>query len=456
MSDENRRPEAENPEPAVDTAHWYDLPGDLLGEKPPRPLPRTAADRAFALGFYLVGYGYVRLVLDSGGRWQVGLFTLLYAAAVLAYLAVRGRRPPAFSWFWLAVLGSLGLSFLLWPNESLLGFDVLALHAAAVYWPLCAAGVTLRPCTSALLPADLLNGGVVLPFGNFFVQLRCVFGGWQLRKAGRGRQALAVLLGAALLALLVALVAPLLAAADAGFARLLEAARALLRMQVRVDALPLVLALPVGAYLFGLVYGAVHGRHTDHLTAEKLAAAGEKCRVVPTVTVHIVLAGICLVYAVFIVLQAGSLFSAFAGRLHGTEVYSQFAREGFFELCRVAAINGVVLVLANVLGKDGPCGSRAVRVWNAVLSGLTLLLLASAVSKMALYVSVYGLTARRVLTLAFMAMLAVVFGGTIVRQRKRFNLIRLALAFAAVLFCLLAVCNLDGLIAAYNAAHGFQ
>ena len=53
-------------------------------------------------------------------------------------------------------------------------------------------------------------------------------------------------------------------------------------------------------------------------------------------------------------------------------------------------------------------------------------------------------------------MLAVVFGGTIVRQRKRFNLIRLALAFAAVLFCLLAVCNLDGLIAAYNAAHGFQ
>ena len=87
---------------------------------------------------------------------------------------------------------------------------------------------------------------------------------------------------------------------------------------------------------------------------------------------------------------------------------------------------------------------------------LTLLILASAASKMVLYIQAYGLTAKRVLTLAFMAMLAVVFGGTIVRQRKRFNLIRLALAFAAVLFCLLAVCNLDCLIAAYNAAHGFQ
>ena len=397
MSDENRPPGGGKPGAGRGHGPLVRPARGPAGGRSPAALPRTAADRAFALGFYLVGYGYVRLVLDSGGRWQVGLFTLLYAAAVLAYVAVRGRRPPAFSWFWLAVLGSLGLSFLVWPNESLLGFDVLALHAAAVYWPLCAAGVTLRPCTSALLPRTCSTAASSCPSATSLPRsAACSAAGsceGRPRPAGPGGAAGRGAAGAA--------GGPGGAAAGGGGCRLRPAAGGGPGRCCGCRS-----AWTSCRWCWRCRWGRTCSASS---TAPSTAAtrpsdggeAGGRRGEVPRRAAgdgphrpgrH--LPGVHGVHR-----PAGrSLFSAFAGRLHGTEVYSQFAREGFFELCRVAAINGVVLVLANVLGKDGPCGSRAVRVWNAVLSGLTLLLLASAVSKMALYVSVYGLTAKRVLT----------------------------------------------------------
>ena len=304
-----RRPEESGLTPAEQPAKAGGLPADatdwaaLPGMVPPEPFVRTAWDRVFALVFYGLAYLYVRLVFDRGllaGGSSAAVFAAVYAALVLAYFVVRGIRPAAFSWLWLAALLSLGLSFALWPNESLLGFDVLALHAVAVYWPLCAAGVTLRPATSSMLPADLLNGLIIVPFGNFFSQLRCLFGGWRLRKAGTGKRLLQILLGAAVLLLLLLAVVPLLMRADDAFARLLERAAALFRVELQLELWPLVAALPVGCFLFGLAYGCVSRRHTGHLQLEKLREWGEDCRVLPPLTVHIVLVGVCVVYTLFV------------------------------------------------------------------------------------------------------------------------------------------------------------
>ena len=451
MNDEAKNPNEEIVTPTPETAlDWAKLPG----EKPPEPFIRTVWDRVFALIFYAVGYTYVSRVIGCEQRWFVAVFTALYAAAVLAYFYTKGKKPTASSWFWLAVLLSIGGSFALYENASLLGFDLLALHGVAMYWPLCAGGVTLRGSTSSLLPWDLLNSFITVPFGNFFSLIRSLFGGWNVKKEGLGKRVWSIILGIAALIALLLLVLPMLASADAGFEALLANLDGLFRLEWDADVLfRLILALPVSFYLFGHAYGCINGRHTRHLKTERLAEWGEDCRVLPNTTVYIVLTGICAVYAVFIALQAQNLFSAFAGKLSGTEVYSEFAREGFFDLCRVAAINGVVLLLSDLLATTSRAKSRALRVFNVILAALTLLILGSAARKMMLYIQVYGLTPKRVLTMAFMAMLAVLYGGVIVWQYKKFNLIRLAVVFAAVLFAALALCNLAHWILLWNPAH---
>ena len=107
--------------------------------------------------------------------------------------------------------------------------------------------------------------------------------------------------------------------------------------------------------------------------------------------------GICLLYTSFISMQAKYLFGAFWGALPEGFSYSEYARQGFFELCRVAAINIVILLAANVMSRAQAAENCLLRVCNTALSALTLLLLATAAAKMALYIAAYGLTVKRVL-----------------------------------------------------------
>ena len=89
-------------------------------------------------------------------------------------------------------------------------------------------------------------------------------------------------------------------------------------------------------------------------------------------------------------------------------------------------------------------------VFSVLISAETLLLIATALSKMVLYIQQYGLTLLRVYTSWFMVLLFVVFSIVIVAQFRTINLAKaLVIAFSAC-FLILCYSNVDGLIARYN------
>ena len=88
---------------------------------------------------------------------------------------------------------------------------------------------------------------------------------------------------------------------------------------------------------------------------------------------------------------------------------------------------------------------------NALLA-LTLLLLATAAAKMALYIAAYGLTVKRVLASVFLVWMACVFVCVILRQFRTVALVRVAVFLGAVLFALLCVLPVGDGISTYNAA----
>ena len=119
-------------------------------------------------------------------------------------------------------------------------------------------------------------------------------------------------------------------------------------------------------------------------------------------------------------LQGRYLFSAFAGIRPEEFTYSQYARQGFFELCDI------------------------------LLSVLTFLIITTAISKMMLYIDAYGLTNKRILTMVFMIWMLIVFGMMIVWQYKVFPIVRISAMVGAVLFTLLCVIPIDYCIHAFN------
>ena len=68
-------------------------------------------------------------------------------------------------------------------------------------------------------------------------------------------------------------------------------------------------------------------------------------RIVPARVWSICLAVFIAVYAVFFVMQGGYIFGAFSRTLPEGMTVAQYARQGFFELCRVMALNLVLLWL---------------------------------------------------------------------------------------------------------------
>lgn len=411
-------------------------------------------DAFFALAAFILGYFFCRWVFVSVQGWGTAVFTTVYLAAGLFYLIKKGVRFNAESWFWFAVTFVTGLSFALWNGIGLMPLRNMFLFCSAVYWVLSATSALISGRTGNYLILDGLNGVLLIPFRNFSNQYRAlaVFKGSS--KSG-GKKSFSVISGIILALIIVLFVTPQLIAADSGgFSNLIKGFIDLFSFDISKLMTFLfycLLAAPTAAYLFGLISGSAARRHIDAFTGEKTEKTVSALRILPPATVFIILGTVCVLYTVFIVCQLPYYFSAFSGaRPAGWLSYSEYARRGFFELCQLALINLLLLTAANVMSKKPRAESTVLKIYNIILSLVTLILIATALSKMALYISAFGLTIPRILPCVFMVFLAVVCVSVIALQKFRFSVVRTALIAGAVLFTALCLFDADGYVARYN------
>ncbi len=423
----------------------------------PAPEP---ADRLFALIFTVLGYGFIHTIFSIGTGRSLAVYTVCYAAAVLLYLRARGSRPAAESRFWLAVMLALGISY---NFRTVMPFiQVIALIVTAAYWTFCASGRLLGGGkTSRWIFFDGWNALAAVPFGNFTCLVRVLLSGNRKRpgdrKKIRSSRFAGILLGALIAVPLLLIVAPLLAGADPGFEHILTGLTELIDTAGEYFLnnfseifFKFILSIPVSFYLFGLAFGSFHGRGTERVNKQAITEAGKSIKRLPDTASCTALAILSLVYIIFIALQGGYLFSAFAGTLPDEFTYAEYARRGFFELCGIGLWNLIFLTLAEMFSRTPSRSNKYLRFFTVFLSILTLLLIATAVSRLGMYMSVYGLTVKRVMATVFLVWLALVFAAVIARQYRRFPAVRFCIMAGAVLFCMLCVFPVESWTAAYN------
>jgi hypothetical protein len=146
---------------------------------------------------------------------------------------------------------------------------------------------------------------------------------------------------------------------------------------------------------------------------------------------------------------------ALRGRTRGL-TYAGYARRGFFELVTVAMLVLPRLLLGRwLLPKKLRAEERIFGLLAGSMVAMLFVIMASAVQRMLLYQSIYGLTELRLYTTAFMGWLALVFLwflATVLRgQRERFACGALV-AGLGVIAALVAM-NPDALIVRTNVAH---
>ena len=376
----------------------------LAPAKPPFSAGRKEVLLAF--GMYVLAYVYL-----GSGWWALPLFAAGFIAAG-EYL-YRDVKRPWESWVWLACVIMIA-GCITWrslhPNQYDSRLDVqvmqeyaipsslafLALHILAVYWLLCRSGRLTGGESGHLLPLDALYAFVIIPFKNFFLRIRCVLFALKPkkeRKVNAGAVAAAVLAAFVVLVLLVMAMTQL-SAADDTFSKLLEGLRDALTLDLdQVWFYRFLLSLPVGAYVFGLLAGlgretpeAMRGRGTS---AE---AALPRLRVVPEAVWLAALGVFSALYLAFFFVQGRYLFGAFTRTLPESFTVAEYARQGFFELCRVMAINFTLFWLVSRTARRE---SRPVRWMTAALLIESMLFAVVALSKLVLYIDCFGFTPKR-------------------------------------------------------------
>ena len=402
-------------------------------QRPPVPFVSDAHEKHLLFIAAALGIALCELLLWVAPGVSVVVLAALVYGGIFAYgkgcQTFDGRRgalldiPIALT----ALSCALFANPLLTMGNILLLYFLLALRVSRMFG---------QPANNAL--AAFAASGLAAPFRNLaapFKTLRAPGSGQRSRTVGRA------VLGALISVPVAAVVLALLRSADAAF----DQALSRLALHWSTAAEHILLDLLVGAVLaillFSLAYTARYGAP---------AAQKSDAHRLDSVIVGTVLAVCAVIYLCFFAVQFRYLFSAVWGRLPSDYIYSEYARRGFFELAAAACINLALVCFAlRTQHAARPVMKGAV----VLLAAETLVLIGSALSKMAMYIRVYGLTPMRLYTSVFMIGLVLVFIGLIAAQFVRFPVQNVLAVALIALYLALNFAVPNRTVAEWNVRH---
>ncbi len=399
----------------------------------PKPMFRlTRQDNIFAL--CAVVLSIFTSVFGIFGGFSLGyLLSLVLMTALFSVYFAKGRRVRV----WPALCGLLALAngavFIATSNGSVRFFGVVVSFLLLI---VCFDGLRNGKTTGNRQTLGVFYGAAST-VENIDISVKSLF----LSGNGGKKTAGKALIGFLCAVPVLFVVVPLLVASDDAFQGMME------KLFANTAATLAKTVFGVALSVFAVSYGfSLKAGRTAKLKQSSFAG-------IENVYIISFLSAISACYLLYLFSQLAYFFSAFQGFLPNGEItYAQYARKGFFEMCVIAVINLVIVFLSLLLAKkqNGKV-CRWIKLASTFIAVFTLIIIATAVSKMVLYIDTYGMTVLRITTSAFMVFLSVVFVTVILRiYLTRINIVKVALITAGCIVLTLGAVNVNAVCAEYN------
>jgi len=298
---------------------------------------------------------------------------------------------------------------------------VLLAGLATLAWAVAASGEALTRRSVLAVAALGALAATSLGVGSLAVLASAGSDGALHDLGASGRRAVPVARGILIAVPIVAGFGLLLTSADAVFARVVgnvlsvpfdiaDLAGRLSMVVIVAWAVGGLLAVAGDAAPFRLA--AVDGALGEDLSRDLAAVAGSVGgRLRASTEALVVLVAVDVLFAAFVVLQLAYLFGGQVIVAATGVTYSDYAREGYFQLVAVVAGAGMLLAVAELAARRPEGRSRAFILAALTLLGLTAVILASAAVRLGLYQQIYGWTELRFYVAASIGWLAI--GGAV-------------------------------------------
>ncbi len=409
----------------------------------------TVYDTVFAWLSYILSYLFCRSVHTASSPLGATLFIAILFAATGVFLHAAKRKPNLTASAVAISAVVISLSFVFSSNTFIHFFAFSYAVAAYCYFVYASSGNKFKASFSNFIIADFLKSAVLLPF-KYLSKGEMLIAVFQGKTKKSMKLLLKLIIGLAAAAIPTAVVL-LLLLYDASFESLINRIFDFDIVTVLSHVASLFYAVFIGMFIYSIYISSVDGRDILFLTEEKITQRETKIRFSPVTTSVAASVPLLAVYVIFFISQWKYYISGFTGVLPKDFSYAEYAREGFFQLCAVSAINLVFIALIIAFSKKSRFYSLTIKALTCIFSAFTLVLISTAIAKMVMYINYYGLTQKRVYATWFMAVLALVFiAVALSRFIPKIKIAAVASAIVVVAFAVLSLCNVDSIISKYN------
>lgn len=411
------------------------------------------ADTIF--GWLAIAVGFL-FVLTIGSLWfdfGIGATIFFEASLIVSYCYTIKRRIKIdifhnISFFLLMVLS---LSFSFFSNSLALGADFLFITLAHAYW-LYSIGEDKKDS----FLNELIASTFIYPFTNYGALFGAVF---KKSKNNQKSNLKWILLGLCIAVPLVCIVSYLLIESDEMFKAMFSALFDDFLGKIFKYLWYTIVGLPLAMAVFSVWYTKYtedkksvlpNSNTTNYTKQDKFIA---DYRIAPPEMMYAIAIPLCCVYFLYLISQIAYFISFIADNLLPKDyTLVDYARNGFFEICVVVAINLLLILLLLLLtARPNNVMPKGLRVITIIMSAFTLIFIGTALYKMFMYIKTYGFTPARIHTILIMSFLIILFVLIIVNQFLKNMKFPAIIMVVAIVFMLgYNIIDIDSFVAKQN------
>lgn len=403
----------------------------LKAENQPRLLRRDCwlAVGSAVLGVLIVGFAIF-------GFFNLG-FTIANIACLSIgtfYLKRKGERTGLFG-ILLCILSALGSFVFALTSDFGVNFLLfwLLVISDAVYFCILSRG--LKGLGDLRMIFNAVSSVFMPTFDHLGDSMRLLFS----HRDGRSANIKRLLIGGIFSLPVLLVVVPLLVSSDAAFEGLVESIGGDFFLWLLKIALGLTTAPFIFSYFFSsrnYKYKNHKGWHNRRFGIDPMGATS-------------FLGVISVCYFFYLFSQLAYFFGGLGGILPENYTMAEYARRGFFEITIIAAINFTLVYTILLFCKKGVW--KLLKFLQIFINVFTMLLIVTAIAKMLMYISRFGMTHLRLHTSLFLVFLLCVGVALLLRcVCKKVCIIRPALISALVILVLVGILGSGRIVATYN------
>lgn len=403
--------------------------------------------------------------------WKTTVIYFLFFITATAYIVTKKKEISLKAIPVGATALLLSLTFALHSNQGISTVIFLTIMILSGIYCIVLTKSGVYPLGSYFTLLDILKCEFLIPLGNIFTPYPAIARGIAAKKDKSEKKTdkkkvLPILLGIIVAVPVLLIVVPLLIDGDAAFSSVVGAVfkpfsegfskffEELFDKIFNFDKVFYYFAAVFfSPYIFSVMFSFRHGINNEK--NKDTSANYRALRKAPQSFFAAFLTVISVVYVIYLLSQTAYFFSAFTGHLpSGVKItVTEYAREGFFEMMKIAVINFCLIAFSVLFAKrtKGKI-TGIIKALDIFLCVFTIIISSTSLSKIILYMNRFGLTQKRIYVFVFDIVLIIAFLCVIVRFfTEKFPYMKVIISSVCIALTLLGFVGTDKFICDRNA-----